>query len=262
MKKILLLFLCFHCSMMHAQGITTELKAQHSLDAEKFVGVDEFDNMYYINDNILYKKTTEELFSYSNIESGKLSMVNIQNPFKIILFYADFNAAIILDNKLNELTQKIDFTKETLLNNVLFVSTASQNNLWLFANDNKLHLYDYQLKKELMQTQPITFYESSFLPENVVSTYKNIWILAKDGVLEFNEYGIYVQAYNIKDADQIFPYQKGFIYKLNGSFFYNDLAKVIPIPLDHKTEANSTYINNSNIFIYDGSQVYEYQIKR
>ena len=57
------------------------------------------------------KKTPKKTFSYSNIELGKLSMVNIQNPFKIILFYADFNTAILLDNNLNELTQKLDFTK-------------------------------------------------------------------------------------------------------------------------------------------------------
>lgn len=247
---------------MYAQGITAELKAKHLLEAEIFVGVDEFENLYYINDNILYKKTAKELLSYSNIESGKLSMVNIQNPFKIILFYADFNAVIILDNKLNELTQKIDFTKETLVNNVMYVTAASQNNLWLYADDNKLHLYDYQLKKELLQTQPITFYKANFLPINIVSTYKNIWILAKNGTLEFNEYGIYTKAYNIEDVDQIFPFQKGFIYSINDSFFYNNLSEVIPIQLDHNTETTSSYINNSNIFIYDGNQVYEYQIKR
>ncbi len=262
MKRMCFLFLCFHFLTMSSQGLSTEFKAVFDLEAETFVGVDEFESVYYINDDILYKKTAEKTFSYSNVALGKLSMVNIQNPFKIILFYADFNAAIILDNNLNELTQKLDFTKETLVNNVSFVTAASQNNLWLYADDNKLHLYNYQLMKELLQTQPITFYTSSFLPENIVSTYKYIWLLSKNGVLEFNEYGVFIRAYNIKNADQIFPFQKGFIYVLNGSFFYNDLTKFVPIELDHKAAAQSTYINSSNIFIYDGAQVHEYQIKR
>ncbi len=262
MKRIFFLLLCLHFFPMNSQDIDTELKATYSLEAEKFVGVDEFKNIYYINDNILFKKTSKKLFSYSNIELGKLSMVNIQNPFKVILFYANFNTAIILDNNLNELTQKIDFTNETLVNNVLFVTAASQNNLWLYANDNKLHLYDYQLGKEILQTQPITFYNRSFLPENIVSTYKNIWILAKNGVLEFNEYGIYTRGYNIKDADQVFPFQKGFIYTIDDSFFYNDLTKFIPIQLNHKVETVATYVNSSTIFLYDGAKVHEYQIKR
>lgn len=247
---------------MNAQELTTEFKATYDLDAETFVGVDEFKSIYYINENILYKKTDKKLFSYSNVELGKLSMVNIQNPFKIILFYADFNTAIILDNNLNELTQQLDFTKETLVNNVLFVTAASQTNLWLYADDNKLHLYNYQLLKEIFQTQPITFYNQSFLPEDIVSSYKYIWILSKNGVLEFNEYGVFLRAYNIKNADHIFPFQKGFIYTLDGSFFYNDLTKFIPLELDYKATAISTYVNSSNIFIYDGSQVHEYQIKR
>lgn len=262
MKRIFFILLCLHFMPINAQDLSFEFTIAHKLEAEIFVGVDDFKNIYYINDNILYKKTPKKIFSYSNIELGKLSMVNIQNPFKIILFYADFNTAILLDNNLNELTQKIDFTKETMVNNVAFVTAASQNNLWLYADDNKLHLYNYQLLKELLQTQAITFHDNNFIPENIVSTYKYIWILSKNGVLEFNEYGVFIRGYNIKDADQIFPFQKGFIYIKDGGFFYNDLTKFNSIELDFKSEIKSTYINSSNIFIYDGSQVHEYQIKR
>ena len=115
-----------HLITMNAQDLSTEFKTTYDLDAEVFVGVDEFKSIYYINENILYKKTAEKLFSYSNVELGKLSMVNIQNPFKIILFYADFNTAIILDNNLNELTQQ--FVK---------------------------HLYEEQLKTEAKTVNPI-----------------------------------------------------------------------------------------------------------
>ena len=261
MKRLILLLLCFTVFALNAQNLTTEFKAKHALEAEIFVGVDEFQNMYFVNNNILYKKTSQKTFSYSNVELGKLSMVNIQNPFKVILFYADFNAAIILDNNLNELTQTMDFTKETKVNNVSFVTSASQNNLWLYADDNKLHLYNYQMMKEIFQTQAITFYNRSFIPKNIVSTYKNIWILSKNGVLEFNEYGIFVKGHNIKEPDQIFPFQKGFIYSIKGDYFYNNLTQTVPIDLEHDTKVLSTYVNSKNIFIYDGSHVYEYQIK-
>ena len=262
MKRLFLLLLLLQGAILCAQDFRAELTAIYKLDASLMVGIDDFNNIYYITDNILYKKTPQKLFSYSNVELGKLSRVNIHNPFKIILFYADFNSAIILDNNLNELSQQLDFTKETLVNNVLFVTAASQNNIWLFADDNKLHLYDYQLLRETLQTQPITFYDPGFEAENLISNFKNTWIHTADGVLEFNEYGIYIKAYDIKEAEQLFPYQKGFVFLKEGSFFYNDQKQVYTIDLDHETVSKSIYINSSSIFIFDGEQVFEYQIKR
>lgn len=260
MKRILIVTLCFFYLSLSSQELKTQFLSKTPLETDVFVGIDEFQSMYYIQDNILFKKTSKQIFSYSNVDSGKLSGVNIQNPFKLILFYADFNAAIILDNNLNELTQKIDFTKETLFNNVAFVTGASQNNLWLYADDNKLHLYDYQGKTELLQTQPTTFYDSDFLPKTIVSNYKNVWILSKDTVLEFNEYGVYTKVYNLEGVENIFPFQKSFIYYEKGNFFYQEASEIIPIALDHAHSIESIYINSSYIFIFDGKTVYQYQI--
>ena len=262
MKRILLITFCFFCLAVRSQELTTEFQMKKPLEADTFVGVDEFQNMYYIQENILYKKTSKQLFSYSNVGLGRISSVNIQNPFKVILSYTDFNAAIILDNNLNELTQKIDFTKETLFNNVTFVTGASLNNIWLYADDNKLHLYDYQNYTELLQTQATTFYDPDFMPKMIISTYKNVWILSNNTVLEFNEFGIYTKAYKLKEVDQIFPFQKTFIYFKNGKFFHQAPSSIIPIQLDHEDTIESISINSSNIFIFDGESVYQYQIIR
>lgn len=250
------------CISIKAQQITTVLEAEIPLSAERFVGVDEFNNLYYISENILYKKTSKKVFSYSNIELGALRSVNIQNPFKIILFYADFNSVIILDNNLNELTQRIDFTQETKFNNVTFVTGSSQNNIWLYADDNKLHLYDYLRYSEVLQTQPTTFYDPDFKIKALVSTYKKVWILSDKMVLEFNEYGVYTQTYELEGPQHIFPFQKGFIYVRDQQFVYQKPEGSIPITLKHNIEGKAMFINSSNIFIYDGELVSQYQIKR
>lgn len=262
MKKITCIILCILYGSLYAQELSAVLIAELPLEAEQFVGVDEFDNMYYVNSNILYKKTTTKMFSYSNVELGKLYRVNILNPFKIILFYADFNAVMILDNNLNELTDRIDFTDGTLFNNVQFVSDASQNNLWLYADDNKLHLYDYQGLRELGQTQPLTFYDPDFTPVNLVSTYKKVWILSKKAVYEFNEYGAFMMKYDLLNVEQIFPFEKGFMYVSQGSFFYQESNANVPIKVEYRHPVESIYVNGSNIFIYDGKLVNQYQILR
>ncbi len=262
MKDLLFILLSFCFISVQSQSLNTQLTSTTNLNADEFIGIDEFQNVYYVTDNILYKKTDKKLFSYSNIKAGKLNSVNIQNPFKVILFYADFNSAIILDNNLNELTQQIDFTKETKFNNVSFVTNSSQNNLWLYADDNKLHLYDYQRLNELLQTQATTFYVPDFSVKNIVSTYKTVWILSKKSVLEFNEYGVYTRSYSFENIDQIFPFQKGFIYLDSKQFTYQQADQVTPINVDFKGEIESISINSTFIFIFDGESIYHFQIKR
>lgn len=261
MKKILLLVLCFSYYHVTSQEIAAQLRSTIPLEAEVFVGIDEFQNLYYLNNNILYKKTKDNIFSYSNISLGKITMVNIQNPFKLILFFADFNAVIILDNNLNELTETIDFTRETLFNNVKFVSGSSQNNIWLYADDNKLHLYDYQNLSEQTQTQPITFYEEQFIPKTMISTYKNVWVLSDSGVFQFNEYGIFIDSVEMTGIDFIFPFQKGFVFAEASSFYYQNGKERHPIILIHDYLIKDISVNNTSISLYDGQYVYQYELK-
>ena len=262
MKKAFFLTLFLIHLSLASQEISTHLITKKELFADKFIGVDDFQNLYFTKDNILYKKSSTKEFSYSNVNLGELTSVKIQNPFKIILFYADFNSTVILDNNLNELTERIDFTKETLFNNVNYVTGASQNNLWLFPDDNKLHLYDYQTNTEVLQTQALTFYDENFVPLNMVSSYKKVWIQGEKGVFEFNEYGVFLKNYPLEEIDFIFPFQKGFIYSIENSLYYHDLIKTTAIQLKHKLSDQAIYINNSNIFIFESNMVYEYQIIR
>lgn len=261
MKYFGLFILWLSCFSATSQEITTHLYLKIPLAAEAFAGIDEFQNLYYINDNILYKQTKNKTYSYSNISLGKLTTVSIQNPFKLILFYADFNAVIILDNNLNELTEKIDFTKETLFNNVQFVTGSSQNNIWLFADDNKLHLYDYKDLSEQMQTQPLSFYEEDFIPKTIVGTYKNVWVLSAEGVLQFNEYGSYIDTLEKPGIDRIFPFKKSFIFFTYESFFYQKEKETVPVLIDHDHLIKDVSVNSSFISIYDGEFVYQYELK-
>ncbi len=197
---------------------TTELKA------DEFIGADELGNLFYLENQVFYRKSGARIFSFSNVDLGEISQVDVSNPFKILLFYKDFNSVIILDNNLNELSQRLDFTQETLFNNVIFVSNSSANNIWLYADDNKLHLYNYKNLSEEVQTQATTFYQSDFIALDVVSSFKNVWIQSKAEALQFNEYGNYVQTYAIKDTDQIFPFKKGILIltQINFEYYFDD----------------------------------------
>ncbi len=202
------------------QDIESSLVSETALDAEQFIGADELGNLFFMENQVFYRKSGQRIFSFSNIDLGAITAVDVGNPFKILLFYRDFNSVIILDNNLNELSERLDFTGETQFNNVLFVGNSSQNNIWLYADDNKLHLYNYETLSEELQTQATTFYEDDFQALGLVSTFKLAWIQSETEALEFNEYGNYVRTYPISGVEQIFPFQKGILVLKDGSFEY------------------------------------------
>ncbi len=122
MKTKLLFFFLFSLNISFTQEIETKLISTTPLQADTFIGIDDFENIYFLKNNILYKKRANDTINYSNVLLGKINSVNIQNPFKIVIFYRDFNSITLLDNNLNELTNRIDLTRETLFNNVQLVS--------------------------------------------------------------------------------------------------------------------------------------------
>ncbi len=166
MKIKLLFFFIFYINISFSQEIQTELVSKTPLIADRFIGVDELENIYYIKNNILHKKNIREDLVYSNVELGEITSVNINNPFKIILLYKDYNSVVVLDNKLNELTQAITFPDT----NISLVSYASENDLWVYSKDNNiLQLYNYQNKTINLTTQPLGFYQENFMAENLFS---------------------------------------------------------------------------------------------
>ena len=243
------------------RAIETNLTSETVLDAEQFIGADELGNLFYMENQVFYRKSGQRIFSFSNVDLGAITAVDVGNPFKILLLYRDFNSVIILDNNLNELSQRLDFTDETQFNNVLFVGNSSQNNIWLYADDNKLHLYNYETLSEELQTQAMTFYEDDFIAQSIVSTFKRVWIQSETEALEFNEYGNYVRTYPIAGAERIFPFQKGILVLKEGTFEYFFEEERRMVELNFKGTMKNVSVSGSSLFIYDGKKVSQFQLQ-
>ncbi len=260
MKTIYLILVLFFFQISFGQEVRAKFMEKIPLKADYFIGIDDLQNIYYIKDNTFFKKTQNETLSYANVALGKIESVDIHNPFKIILFYKNFNSVVFLDNKLNELSARLDFTKETLFHNVLFVSHSSENNLWLFADDNKLHLYDFQNRFEKTQTQPIAFYEPNFICTDLISSYKDVYVIGNLGILQFNQYGNFIHFFKTENVRCMHLFKEGFIYVKEYEIFYQDKEKILPIALNFEGNMKDFKINNTFLIIYDGLAVSIYQL--
>ena len=161
--SILLLFITF---VGFGQSKIIEAKLFQTLEvkADDFIGYDNFDSYYYNLNNVLYKKTKDKLYQYQNLKFGNITKVDLVNPLRILVFYADFNSAVLLDNQFNEI-QSISFSELETPTIVSAIGLSGQNKLWIYNTTNQqIGLYDLSSKTIKDLNVPIkekfTFYQT------------------------------------------------------------------------------------------------------
>jgi len=250
----------FQLFFVYGQEINTLFIKAYNLNADKFIGVDDFDNTFYIHNNILYKTTSRDTFSYANTQLGEISTVDITNPLKVLVFFRNFNTVILLDNRLNELTKPINFTTESFSKNIAFASMSSNNNLWLYSfDDNILQLWNHQTRKINFTSQPLTFF-NDFEPIKLLSTYESCRLIGKKLMLKFNEYGTFIESHNI-DNTNITSFKEGHIILNKNALVYHDsFNKSHLININQEVFIKSFYVNTNHIYIFDTTKIYVFKL--
>lgn len=255
MKRILLCFLLLLSGIGFSQEIETELVAQISLAHERFLGVDKYENQYSIDNNVLYKKTPEKTYQFSTLQLGELTSVDILNPLKIVLFYRDFNTAVLLDDKLSEI-ERVRFNELSEFKTPAFVTKATRSNLWLFdINTQTLEVFDYKQKKVIAQSQSI--------PQPVIDQQSNFnycWLLTADKLKRYNIYGSFVEEFAVEDITDI-SFYNNYLLLLNAEDELQILDykkrefQTLSLP---EIKIKNLYTADKNIYIYDGETLYHY----
>ena len=151
MKHFFFLFI-FSCQLCIAQSISPLDKIP--LAAEKFIGLDNYKNTYFIKDRVLKKQGPDGNFLFNDLQLGRITSVDIINPLKVIAFFQDTNTVVMLDNKLNEI-ERINFNNLPQFLNVSTATNAGNSSLWLFNVDTQqLELYNYGSKLQTVVSQP------------------------------------------------------------------------------------------------------------
>lgn len=129
MKKAILLAMLFVSFL--AQSQVVELW-RRPIFAD-CVQVDRLGNIYTIHNNIVtkYDENLNVQCSYDNYAAGNISLLDVTNPFKIIVFYAEFNKSVYLDNNLSLLQSAINLDDAGFYNTTS-VASSSFGGFWLF----------------------------------------------------------------------------------------------------------------------------------
>lgn len=221
MKNIFLLLFFYSFFPISAQNL--KIVATHinsvSNNNKQFVGRDQYGYSYYTENAIFYKIKNQEHWEYKNISLGSLTKVDLNNPLKIVLFYENFNTAVILDNQLSE-TQKINFSENPAPITVAAIGIAAQNQLWIYNRLNQqIGFYDYL--KNTYRTISTPFPETMVYYQSDFNHF--YWIDDKKNAFVCSIYGKILNLEKVLDFEWIeFIDESQYIYRKNNQLFIMD----------------------------------------
>lgn len=240
------------------QSIETTFVNKTKINAEVIIGVDNFENFYYLKNTELVKKQKSNIIStYSNIQLGYISTVNIFNPLKINLFYKAFNTVVILDNRLSEMF-KLDFNTIQPFKDITHITTGIENTIWLFnQTTQQLENYDYRANVTRIKALPI---QSEVI--DLTSNYNFSWLLTKDYLYSYNYVGSLLSKIKNTGFTKLIQTNGNLVLQKENQLFY--LAKDTEIFLELKIPKlliKQFFVTNETVYIYDDEFLYQYRLK-
>ena len=248
-----LLVLC--CWNLQAQIPTAP---STSLKCDQFYGVDDFENLYFSTDNIIYKESNENRLEFYDIQLGDIASVDIINPLKILVFYRDTQTIVFLDNRLNE-QLRINFNDLKPQRFIEHARLAGERRLWLYNVDmSRLELYDYINDKVINSTTPLT---SPVI--DMQSDYNFCHVITAHGINTFNTYASNTS--HIDAAIQLpvaFDFEQlGFKtisgwkwYRFDRKFRFRESELTTPISQENTPE--SLYLKGGKLYIYSQKRLH------
>ncbi len=226
--------------------------------SETYVGADAFGWQYSIRGNEFIKHNGNQALKFKALTLGKISRVDIQNPLQIVLFYRDFNTAVLLDNQLNE-TARINFSeleKELIAE---AVGLASQNRLWIYdINTQQIGLYGLAQKKFKTITPP---YNSGIKVYHSDYNYF-YWVDNKNNYYRVNLFGSVNSLGPVPDFEQVQLLSANIIIyrKANELLYYNTADNTTQkIKVEEKT-FRSFYYTGQILSIFTDTDIIQYKI--
>jgi len=257
--KLLSTLILFLSLFSFAQQKEIELHIQDSipLHADSFLGIDAYQSIYYLKDDIVFKQSGNQLYSYQNNNLDAFTQIDFLNPLSITVLYANFNTVVQLDNTLSEI-RKIEFNGVENFPNVSVAKSANNHRLWIFdQNSSQLEVYDYKVQQIKVVTQPIT---GKII--KAVSNYNYCWLLTSSKIVTYNIYGSLINSFDVSEFDNFWQQDDYFILrKDNQLFLLNKSSKTIEKIKLPKIKIKDVFVKAETVYIYNGIKLYTLNFK-
>lgn len=256
--KILVLLFFISSIYSNDDKLTLKLLTKVVSTENTIAGVDNLNNVYFINNNELIKSSRDKNYYYSNNLYSNISSIDVRNSLKIKLFYEDSNSLVVLDNKLSEIS-KINFNIINPNKIISKFSASNDNNIWVYNELNsKIELYNY-----INNTFRIVNSEISGEVISLESNYKYCWVLTDSHIYKFNYFGSLITKTAVNNIQQIEIFNDNLFFKKDNELFYYDQDLLIEYKLDlENLLIKDFFVINQSLYIYDSEHFIKYQIQK
>jgi hypothetical protein len=230
--------------------------------------VDNLGELYIINtDNQLkkYDEKGDSIGVFNQVTKyGKLSYVEAQNPWKVILFYKNYSTIVLLDKYLNVISG-INLRKQNIFQ-VNALTTSYDNNIWLYdEQDNKLKKIDDSGNTLFESVDFRLLFDSVPSPQKIIDNDGFVYLYdAERGLYIFDYYGSFKSKLpflhwtDIAVVDkQIYGFDKENLYRYSPPF--PDAKTYVLSP--ELQDNSSIKINNHKIYVLKNEQLKIYSLQ-
>lgn len=257
MRFLALIFLCYTSSILYSQSYTVTKIEDTPLKAERFIGVDNFQSIYYVSNNTVYKKSDSKTIEFTALNLGEITSIDLINPLKITVFYKDANTAVILDNTLAEI-RRINFSAIEEFRNVSHVTTAGDRRFWIFNTDiQRLEIFDYNQNKVITEFPP-----TSAPIEELISNFNVAWTKAAMTIDSYTIYGSYINSAPLTTpVSSIVEYNNYMFGVIENQLHYKgtDQLEFLKIEIPEITIKQFS-IKDEILYIYHGQNLTSYRL--
>ncbi|TKC01130.1 hypothetical protein FA046_04610 [Pedobacter cryophilus] len=104
----------------------------------KIATVDNFGNLFVVtpqNEVLKFNAKGKFLWNYTNKTFGEISQLDVTDPLRVILYYANFQQIIVLNNNLSEIS-KYSFNQNPD-QQITLTASANNNGFWVYDQINR-----------------------------------------------------------------------------------------------------------------------------
>ena len=250
----IVIFFLFLSQAFLAQELSFISKTE--LQADHFIGLDSYKHLYFTKNNVLHKQGELGSFFFQDFQLGPIASVDIINPLNIVVFYAEMNTVVFLDNRLNE-KERINFNELPSFLNVTTATNAGNNKLWIFNTDTQqLELYHYRNQQRTLVSQP---FPGKLIAQ--ASNFNSCFLLTESKLRHINLYGSLLFENTIEGFSKIALNNETLLGIKENNLFLLKQNTVHPLPVTFiEKPIKDLQLTQDFLYLYDGKTLYTFTL--
>ncbi|MDA3893861.1 MAG: hypothetical protein PF517_19550 [Salinivirgaceae bacterium] len=227
-----------------------------------FIEVDYQQSIYIVNGSEIkkYSAAGNFLFRYSDKINGEISVLDVSNPLRILLFYKESNKVVFLNQQLAPISEPVDIFQIANVE-VSIVAASAENGFWALVENKQALVYFNEQMAAKKESQNLTAWIQDerirFLKEHE----QKIYLGLSSKVLVFDLFGLYLTTVHLKNIDEFYIVANNICYLRNdGIIEYNlEFKRETKYPIGKIDEGSQAFCDKNRIYIFSKESVNVYK---